>query len=698
MTRHTHLLPVLTIAGLLAFQPRGMAQQAPQVGTAPEILSPADPLLRSPFFSSAGYTDQTFDHPSSLDNDLYGQTSGVLLDSGKILLWSGNEFGQGGGGVRLWDPVSFRCESIPLDPSTNPRKQHLTFKGSQILVDERPLGNIVRFDPFKQAWVNEEPGGFNYVPPLSSWPRRVITGGLVLQQDDVSGGEHAWEVFDPKTGSKKHLDLVPLRGVEVGRSDGCIVLLAGKQSQILDPQTGSLKPGPKIQLSGWSQVCVLPGDKVLFAGGTVQTSPIPAEEEGELDGYDGYYSPVRGIYQMDLHTFRINRVGFLRYERIDGFAMIPTPSGKLLIAGGTYGFGPNGKSPVPEIEWLNLKTYKDTARYRLLADRSHAIARELKDGKVLIVGGRMNGPYHQRDFVQPSTPELFDPKVGSTVALQPIPTGWEVVKILEDGLILINEIKVSQTPPYLAWPIKLSLFDAKTGQVAPAGELKTSIAQYRLEMLDDRILFYARTDFNQPDDAATSLELWDRFNGCTPLKTSPYKYLHKLCALKNGDLLFQTIGPGKVSINQTYLLPTRTHSMKEISTPSDVNSSARGFELPDGRVILQRGWLHSYKLNKGFFLLDIVWDPVSGKYYRWPSELLDPVEDAGRNRITMIPRVSLSELSLALGLKAENPDQGVMSNLLQSSVVDNPPLKLRDGRILFIAGSGVRFHPGLTDH
>ena len=686
---------LLYISIMMLVHAIGVTQQPQTPGTPPDILASSDLLLRPPYFTNPPISRNPYDQPGRLDSELWGRTTGIYFTTGKFLIWSGNDFNQVGGGFWLWDPSTSRCESIPFKLNLPQQNQHLSFNGSQVLVDGKPTGSLVRFDPLKQAWVNEVPAEFTWVAPRSSWPQRIIPGGWILQQDPTSGGAHAWEVIDPKTGIKKQISGTPLQGREICRSDGRIILLSGKQSQILDPQTGSLVSGPPIQLSGWGEVCVLPGDKVLFAGGSAQTKPIPKEVEGELDGYEAYFEPIRGLYQMDLHTFKVNRVAVLRFDRIEGFTMIPTPDGKLLIAGGTRGYGPNGKSPVPEIEYLDLKTYKDTVRFRLLADYTNGLMRELKDGKVILVGGTVGGGITRKLASIPAPPELFDPISGISVPLKPMAEGFGVIQILEDGAILLYDLKAAGTyPKPPTWPISLQLFNPFTGQTKPAGELTSTHPRNCLLVPKDRILFSAPNNLNIVEDSATSLELWDPEKGSVSLKIDPFRYLQPVCGLKDGRLLLQAIGPGEGLHIQTYLLNPIIPEIRQTKNPRIASNSTFGYQLRDGRVLLNRGWVYNNKMRKGYYFMDQVWDPISEKYYQWPQEFLDPVEDKTGITKHVIPKVSLQELSFALGVTENNPDPEVISAMIGRRNQSRSRTVLKDGRVLFLEASGVSFYPG----
>ena len=679
---------VQCLSCLLFLSGGSLAPQAAPAETKIQVLDRADPLLRPPYMHEAGPGKGNRDMPGQLEDGAYGRHQGVALDSGRILLWTAGDFGRVNGRLWLWDSTLARSWPILVDPNARPPKQPLGFMEGQVFVDQRPVGRPVRFDSFTQAWVNEVPEGFNWIQSQDGWPHYPLPGGWILGKDRTPGGAHAWELIEQKTGLKRALNVDPLTGRGVGRSDGRIVLLSGKQTQILDPQTGTLSPGPAIGLSTWSEMCVIPGDKVLFAGGAVQTRPIPKEIEGELDGYEGYFDPVRGLYEMDLFTFKVRRVALLRYERIRNFAMIPTPDGKLLIAGGTYGWGPNGSSPRPEVEFLDLKTYRDEVRFRLLADRKDAIARELKNGKVMMIGGRMNGPYHQRNLVSAGTAELFDPATGTTVGLREIPPRWEPISILEDGQILLGEFFVSK------WPIKLMLFNPVTAQTMPAGELKTSIPQCRFQMAQDRILFFATTDPNKAEEFATAVEAWDPVNGVTSLNINTYKHLHALCALKDGRLLFQGVGPGKKTTVSTLLFDPGLMTVRPTAQPAYEGVGSRGVQLRDGRVLLSRGWGWTYNrtLNKGLFLWDGVWDPRTEVFSAWPTEFIETMEDKVMKRHYTFSKVSFDEVAGALCIPGNDP--GVIESWLHPAAESRGRMVLKDGRVMFILGSGVSFLPG----
>lgn len=660
-------------------------------------LTPQDPLLRPPYFE-AGSTAPGLDCPGQLTGYGYGNQKGILLDTGKVLLWSADEFGGFAGAAGLWNPSNSRFEPIPVNLNSFPPKQHLAFRDGQILIDDKPAGSPVWYSPFQQAWVKDEPISINWRYVHGGWRKRPIPGGWILQQDETPGGSHAWELVDPKTGAKKSLTGIPLTGKEVGRSDGCIVFISGKQSQILDPKTGDLKPGPEIKLSAWEECCSLPGDKILLAGGAVQTSPLP--QDAEPDGYEGYFKPIRGLYELDLNTFAVKRVAMLRYDRIRGFAMIPTPDGKLLIAGGTYGFGPNGTSPTPEVQWLDLKTYHDCVGYRLLADRRGALIRGMDRGKVIIVGGRTweGGGYHQQNLVTLNTPELLDPSNGCSVALKPIPAGFRPIQILQKGILLLYDAKNDKPYPQLPeWPMKLVRFDPMTGHMESAGELRTTHPRNHLKSSTDRMLFMVPTDLNQANSTATSVEIWDGHGDCRQISIPPYRYLRLICELRDGSILFQSVGSNPKQNFHTFVFTPHNLEIREIENPSGASSSLYGFQLRDGRILLCRGWQHNYSMHKSYYFLDEVWDPTSGKYSLWPADFLVEIEDRAMKRKDKVPKISLIEVAQAVGLSEKDVDPSFIAQLLHPVQGQEPHVHLKDGRILFINGSKVSFYPDRTN-
>lgn len=685
---------VMAIAVICGLELNLTACQADPPAIERATISPKDTLLRPPYLDT-GSTSPKLDRPGQITGDGYGNKKGLLLESGLILLWSSDEFGGFNGAAGLWDPKLSRFEPISVNLNAYPPKQHLSYRDGQIFIDEKSLGRPIWYDPFRQTWVSDEPIGINWKFIHGGWRKRPIAGGWILQQDETPGGPHAWELLNPKTGSRTPLSGVPVTGKEVGRSDGRIVFLYGKHSQILDPSTGALTSGPDIKLSAWEEVSLLPGDKVLLAGGAVPKGPVP--EGTEPDGMEGYYEPIRGLYEMDLFTFAVRRVAKLRFERIRGFAMVPTPDGKLLIAGGTYGFGPNGSSPTPDVEWRDLRTFRDSVGFRLLSDRTGGMLRELKNGKVLITVGRDwngSGGYHQQNEIPMNTPELFDPVKGTSVALKPIPEDMNPIQILSDGTLLLYDIKNDKTYPQPPnWPIKLIRYDPASGRSEPAGDLKTSHPRNNLKLTGDQVLFLAPTNFNDFDSAVTDIELWDSKKGIQHMSIAPYRYLRALCTLKDGRLLLQAILPGKKQGIQTYTLTPETLRVERIENPTTQNLLSYGIQLRDGRVLICGGWEYNYSARRGFYFLDEVWDPVSGCYFRWPKEFLEPVEDKAMKKKYLVPKVSFKEVAQGLGLPSETSDQEILGRLLHPVQRQEQHLLLRDGRIMFIDGSRVSFYP-----
>lgn len=211
--------------------------------------------------------------------------------------------------------------------------------------------------------------------------------------------------------------------------------------------------------------------------------------------------------------------------------LVATGDGKLLAIGGCVRTGCEAGPESATVDIIDAATMTLAARGHLLAERIQPSAALLPDGRVLVLGGWVDGR------VSAAT-EIFDPAAGKSVAGPTLaaPRNAPTVVRLADGRILIaggydgNDVRADA-----------EIFDPATGRLHPAGSLGVARSGATGTLLaDGRILVVGggRPD-REPRRALASAEIFDpatmRFRPAGALATARYK--HGAVRLANGDVL-----------------------------------------------------------------------------------------------------------------------------------------------------------------
>lgn len=211
--------------------------------------------------------------------------------------------------------------------------------------------------------------------------------------------------------------------------------------------------------------------------------------------------------------------------------LIAAGGGRLLAIGGCVEAGCEAGPASATVDIIEAPGMKVTATGRLLAPRIQPSAVALPGGKVLILGGWIDGRVS-------ATTEIFDPATGRSVAgpVLAAPRNAPTVAALADGRILIaggydgDDVRADA-----------EIFDPATGRLSRTGSLAAPRGGATGTLLTDgRILIVGggRPD-REPRRALASAEIFDpatgRFASAGNLAEGRYK--HGAVRLVGGDVL-----------------------------------------------------------------------------------------------------------------------------------------------------------------
>ncbi len=211
--------------------------------------------------------------------------------------------------------------------------------------------------------------------------------------------------------------------------------------------------------------------------------------------------------------------------------LVAAGEGRLLAIGGCVRSGCEAGPASATVDIIAAPDMRVIATGRLLAPRIQPSAAALPDGKVLILGGWVDGR------VSGAT-EIFDPATGKSVAGPAMagPRNAPTVVPLADGRILI-------AGGYDGRDVRddAEIFDAATGRMTATGPLAAARSGATGTLLaDGRVLIAGggRPD-REPRRALASAELFDPATGrFTPAGVmAQQRYKHGAVRLANGDVL-----------------------------------------------------------------------------------------------------------------------------------------------------------------
>lgn len=240
-------------------------------------------------------------------------------------------------------------------------------------------------------------------------------------------------------------------GTEQCKGENSVCQEMRTTAELYDPKTGKFtKIGQSITARTGHTATLLPNGTVLIAGGLQDQDPFEGSTKKETNAV--IYDPATGKFKA---------TGDLNIARFDHTATV-LPDGKVLIAGGG----------AASAELYDPRGGKFTLLTSKMAEaRTDNTATLLPDGKVLLAGGIRNGT--NKDYL--SSAELFDPESGKF-----IPTGNltseradHKATLLKNGKVLI--IGGRNKGGYLD---STELYDPATGAFSKAADLPPTRGGY----------------------------------------------------------------------------------------------------------------------------------------------------------------------------------------------------------------------------
>jgi Kelch motif protein len=323
--------------------------------------------------------------------------------------------------------------------------------------DVPPLNSAEIFDPatntFSALGARMNSGRFS--PAAASLPdgRILIAGGYNGSEDTPTA-----EAFNPSTGT-----FSPVGSMSVGRelaaaaplADGRVLVAGGfaqtnptATTEIFDPKTNTFGPGPSLPTARYGMAgAAISGGRVLVAGGQ--------EEINFLD------SAV--VFNPSTNAF--SPVGSLpsNTARAAGASL---PQGRALVAGGEFDGGPGvGAQDLTRALIFDPATnsFSSAGIGNLIGKRREAAAVELRDGRVLVAGGK-------GEDAELNTAELLS--VPSNAFKAKLKGGKVIFTVTNEGVASVTD--VSNKPATTAKKKKPRLVKTKSKQGGP-GKIKVKV-------------------------------------------------------------------------------------------------------------------------------------------------------------------------------------------------------------------------------
>ena len=407
--------------------------------------------------------------------------AGVTLDDGRVMVTGGNGF-KGGAQktVEAYDPI----ERVWLDLAEmhDFRVSHTATK----LLDGRVIvvgGSDGVGEPRESAEIYDPLTGEWSVAPKLEFARvghtaTLLNDGRVL----VVGGDEstpAAEVYDPETNSWR-LTPQPF-GVRVDHTsvlmpDGTVLVVAGGPKGLADDSVEIYHPAEDKWLqAGNIDEARVSHSSVLLNDGRVMV--FGGAEKGPFDSVE-FYNPKSGAWFSDPFLGNWERAGTLVQGRA-GHSSTLLRDGTILVVGGR---GRSGDPSSPVEFTASAELYDPVTGESKLVDamnieRGGHIATRLKDGRVLVVGGRKItlDDEGKRALRNENSAEIYDPESGTWTLTTPMPRPlWGHTALsLDDGSVLVvgGEIEAARStasveifdPVKEEWTPTASMFDVRAG-------------------------------------------------------------------------------------------------------------------------------------------------------------------------------------------------------------------------------------------
>lgn len=327
---------------------------------------------------------------------------------------------------------------------------------------------------------------------------------------------------------------------------------------------------------------LLPDGSVLIVGGHGYRELIHSQSLR--------YLPASGSFQSDasLSIARMAHASFM------------LPDGKIMVAGG---YNPYAGSSAFDPSFKSTEIYDPSLRtFSLGPDmnfprRNHVVT-TLKDGRILITGGiQLVGS----GFGATPNTEIFDPAAGSFVAANRMTDGrWlHTATLLKDGRVLIVGGRNNNcTANCLVYTLNTAeIFDLATGTYTPTGSMHISRCNHTASLLPDgRVLILGgetTDDLGTGNDQVGVSELYDPATGRFTTWTSLIqpRSSHQAVPLYNGKILvLGGLKASSVATDRTELFDPETGASMEGPSLSDFHVRASSIRFANGDVFLFAGW------------------------------------------------------------------------------------------------------------
>jgi len=323
-------------------------------------------------------------------------------------------------------------------------------------------------------------------------------------------------------------------------ADGSVLFVGSMDDTVIErfvPATRTVEPAGDLGDTRWDLTATpLPGGAVLIAGGR---------------SYLNTYALVVILRDGTLET-----VGSLTEGRFAHRA-VALAGGEVLISGGLPRDG-HEVTALATVEVYDPAARGFRATGAMSVARSHHTATRLRDGRVLVVGGRDSTCEVACPQAVWASAELYDPATG-----QFTPTGSlalaradHTATLLDDGRVVI----AGGTTPDLAGTDLAStveIYDPSTGRFTAGGTMRVSRSEHTATLLGDGrvLLAHGRSD-GAGTIATATMEAYDPATFASELTSSPRvtRFRHTATRLDSGEVVLAggTEGGGGLTAIELY--------------------------------------------------------------------------------------------------------------------------------------------------